>query len=197
MDKLAQTDVPVHDLIAHRWSPRAFDPDAVLPDRALRALLEAARWAASYGNTQPARYLVGRRPDASFTRLLGTLSENNQSWAHRASALLVAVAVTRNAKGEVPFAEYGVGLATQNLVLQAVAEGLAAHQMAGFDPEAVRREFALPDEARPVVAIAVGTPTGAEVLGDPRRIERERAARERLPLVELAFTDRWGTPAVP
>ncbi|WP_216213512.1 nitroreductase family protein [Amycolatopsis aidingensis] len=195
MDKIAETSVPVHDLIARRWSPRAFDPTAEVDDRRLRALLEAARWAPSSGNTQPARFLLGRRPGETFTRILGTLAEGNQGWAHRASVLLVGCAVTRNEKGEIPLSEYAVGLAGQNLVLQAVAEGLIGHQMAGFDAEAVRREFDLPEDVRPVVAIAVGTQAEPELLGEDRKIERERAPRQRIPLAEFAYTGEWGSPA--
>lgn len=191
--KRAVSSAPLHPLIAERWSPRALDPDAEVTDRQLRALLEAARWAASYGDTQPARYLVGRRGDDTFRRIHDVLVPGNQSWAHAAAVLMLGVAVTRNEKGDVPYAEYGMGLATQNLVLQAVAEGLVAHQMAGFEPEAARLEFDLPPDAKPMIAIAVGG------LGDPsllieRRRAREVAPRKRLELSEIAFAGEWGKP---
>lgn len=192
-DKRAGSSAPLHPLIAERWSPRALDPDATVTDLQLRSLLEAARWAASFGDTQPARYLVGRRGDDTFRRIHGLLTSSNQAWAHAAAVLMIGVAVTRNEKGEIPYAEYGVGLATQNLVLQAVADGLVAHQMAGFDPEGVRAGFGLPPDARPIIAIAVGG------LGDPavlagRRRARELAGRTRLDLARIAFTGEWGTP---
>jgi nitroreductase len=179
-----------HPLIAARWSPRALDPTAEVSGAALRRMLEAARWAPSYGNTQPARYLVGPRGTPTFDRILALLNTGNQGWARHAGALLVACAETANAKGEVPYAEYGVGLATENLVLQAVAEGLVARQMAGFDAAGVRAGFGLPESVRPLVAIAVGT------LGTPPGDEREREnrPRRRTPLSELSFTDAWGTP---
>ena len=191
--KFADTSVPVHPLIAQRWSPRALDPDAQVSDGQLRALFEAARWAASFGNTQPARYLVGRRGDETYRRIRGVLTKRNQEWTTPAAVLILGAAVTVNEKGDVPYAEYGLALASQNLVLQAVAEGLVAHQMAGFDAAEARREFALPDDTRPLIAIAVGG------LGDPARLpewrqEREIAPRTRLPLSELAFTGEWGRP---
>jgi len=46
MDRPAPADHAIHDLLAKRWSPRAFDPRPVEPER-LRILLEAARWAPS------------------------------------------------------------------------------------------------------------------------------------------------------
>lgn len=191
--KPAVTSTPIHELIAERWSPRAFDSTAEVTGEQLRAILEAARWAPSFGNTQPARYLVGRRGERTFDRILATLTERNQSWAHRAAVLMIGVAVTRNAKGDVPLAEYGVGLASENLALQAVAVGLAAHQMAGFDRDAAQREFGLPAEVVPMIAIAVGVPTDPDVLGEPRKIDRELAERERIPLGEFALRD-WHIP---
>ncbi|WP_028849797.1 nitroreductase family protein [Thermocrispum municipale] len=193
-EKVAESSVELHELIARRWSPRAFDPDEKISDKQLRALLEAARWAPSYGNTQPARFLVGPRGSQTFDRILGVLTEANQAWAHRVSVLFLGLAVTRNEKGELPYATYGVALAAQNLVLQAVAEGLAGHQMAGFDPQAARREFSLPDDVEPVVAIAVGKPVDADILGHEALIDRERAPRRRLPLSEIALSD-WNVPA--
>ena len=182
-----------HPLIAGRWSPRAFDPDGVVAPAALRRMLEAARWAPSYGNTQPARFLVGPRGTDTFDRVLAQLNAGNRVWAHRAGALLVACAQTRNDKGEVPYAEYGVGLATENLVLQAVAEGLVAHQMAGFDKDGVSREFGLPESVRPLVAVAVGVLGSPELL-EPDRRERETGPRRRVAVEELSFTGAWGTP---
>lgn len=194
LSKPARTSVPVHELIAQRWSPRAYDQEGKVTDEQLRGLLEAARWAPSYGNTQPARYLVGRRGDDVFERIFGALNDGNKAWTRRVAVLMVGVVVTRNEKGDIPLAEYGLGLATENLVLQAVAAGLAAHQMAGFDREAIRRDFALPAHTVPVVAIAVGVQGRAELLDEPRKIDRELAARNRIPLDEFAFAE-WGTPA--
>jgi nitroreductase len=180
-----------HPLIAARRSPRALDPSGVVTDAAMRRMLEAARWAPSYGNTQPARYLVGLRGTPTFDRVLARLNRGNQAWAVNAGALLVACASMVNAKGEVPYAEYGVGLATENLVLQAVAEGLVAHQMAGFDKAGVAAEFDLPATIRPLTAVAVGVLGSPDLLPEDKRA-REIAPRVRLPLSELAFTE-WGT----
>lgn len=193
VEKTADTSVEVLSVIAARWSPRALDPAAEVSDAQLRALLEAARWAPSYGNTQPARYLVGRRGDDTFDRIFGVLNSGNKAWTHAASVLLLGAVVLRNSKGEVPLTEYGLGLASENLVLQAVAEGLVAHQMSGFDADAARTVFALPDDVRPVVAIAIGKLGDPDQLADRRR-DRELAPRARLSLDEIAFSGEWGRP---
>ena len=50
MKKPATTAVKIDELIASRWSPRAFDPEFLINDETVKALFEAARWAPScYG----------------------------------------------------------------------------------------------------------------------------------------------------
>jgi nitroreductase len=189
----AETSVPVHPLIAARWSPRALDPDGKVTDEQLRAVLEAARWAPSHGNTQPARFLVGRRGDETFARLFSLLSKRNQGWASPAAVLMLACAATTNEKGAVPMPEYGVGLAAENLVLQAVAEGLVAHQMGGFNKEGAKLVFSLPLDVEPQTVIALGILGSPDLLDEERRA-KEVAPRRRKPLSEIAFTGEWGNP---
>jgi nitroreductase len=55
--------VPIHPDIAARWSPRAFDADAQLDAEEMIAVLEAARWAATWGHRQPVHFIVGLRSD--------------------------------------------------------------------------------------------------------------------------------------
>jgi len=193
MDKPAVTSVPLHPLLAARWSPRALDPAFELDEQRFTALFEAARWAPSYGNTQPARFLAARRGEPMFDRIHGTLSRGNRGWAGAAAALAIGVAQTLGEDGEpLPYAAYGLGLAAENLVLQAVASDLVAHQMAGFDAEAARTEFEVPAGFDPLVAIAIGAPGDPAELPD-RLQEKEQAPRSRKALSELVFTDRWGT----
>lgn len=57
MEKPADTQYPIHDVMRRRWSPRAFDERPIEPEK-LRSLFEAARWAPSSNNGQPWRFLV-------------------------------------------------------------------------------------------------------------------------------------------
>ena len=86
---LAQTRVPIHPPIAARWSPRAFDAEAVLQVEDVVAVLEAARWAATWGNRQPVRFIVGVRGDETFTKIADLLRRGN-SYAKAAGALILA-----------------------------------------------------------------------------------------------------------
>jgi nitroreductase len=90
-DRVAHTQVPIHPPIAQRWSPRAFDPESVLTAEQVTALLEAARWAATWGRRQPVRFLVGIRGDDTFAGLSDLLARGN-AWAKTAGALILLCA---------------------------------------------------------------------------------------------------------
>ena len=90
--KPAETSVPIHDLIRHRWSPRAFDPRPVESEK-LRSLFEAARWASSSYNAQPWYFIVGTKDDPeNYNRVLDSFVEFNQGWAKQAPVVALSVA---------------------------------------------------------------------------------------------------------
>jgi nitroreductase len=185
MDKLAATQVPLHPLLAGRWSPRGFDRAHALEPAQLTALIEAARWAPSANNTQPWRFLVANRGDEAFDDLFGVLYPGNQQWAGAASALILVAAEIVDVDGNArAFALYDTGQAVANLVAQAVHEDLSVHQMGGFDRAAAVTRFALPDGVEPVVVIAVGRHDPDAPLSETFA-ERERAPRVRRPAEEL------------
>lgn len=178
-----------------RWSPRAFDDQHQLDRSQLHLLLEAARWAPSSGNSQPWSFIVGLRGDETFDGFYEHLSRGNKAWAHRASALLVAIRQTKTGPDhELPWAgysQYDLGQAAAHLTIQAHALGLHVHQFAGFDAAAVQERFAVPGHWQVTTGIAVGVPTSADVL-DERTREKELAPRTRRPLQEFVFTGTWG-----
>jgi len=183
--KAASTTVPVHPLVAERWSPRGFDREHELGDEALYALLEAARWAPSSANSQPWRFLVTRRGEDAHGRLFRALAPGNQAWAGTASALVLVAARTATDEGDPqPWALYDTGQAVATLVTQAQADGLSVHQMGGFDTAAVRAEFGLDGTLTPIVILAVGRRDGTAELPEPFAA-REAAPRARRPLSDL------------
>jgi nitroreductase len=183
--KIARTAVPVHPLLAERWSPRGFDREHQLDGVALAALLEAARWAPSSQNSQPWRFLVTRRGEQAYDRLFATLAPGNQAWAGTASALVLVAARTVGDDGRPQsWALYDTGQAVAALVTQAQADGLSVHQMGGFDTTAVRAEFGLGSTLTPVVVLAVGRRDSAADLPEPFAV-REAAPRTRRPVSDL------------
>ena len=185
MRKTASTTVPVHPLLAERWSPRGFDRAHEIGDEALAALLEAARWAPSAGNSQPWRFLVPRRGEPAHDRLFAALAPGNQAWAGAASALILVAARTAGDDGRPQrWALYDTGQAVAALVTQAQADGLSVHQMGGFDTGAVRAELGLGENLTPVVVLAVGRHDSEAALPEPLAA-REAAPRTRHPLSDL------------
>src|SRR5438105_6710452 len=188
----ATTQVPLHPLLAQRWSPRAFDAQHAVSDEALTALLEAARWAPSANNSQPWRFLVARRDQREFATLLGVLAAGNQVWAKNASVLILVAAETTDEAGAVrSHALYDTGQAVAQLTAQAQAEGLVVHQMGGFDSAAAAAAFQLPDPLRPVVVVAIGQHEPQAVLPEAFAA-RESAPRTRLPLEQLVLRSGAG-----
>lgn len=185
----AETAAPIHDLLADRWSPRSFDPDFAVPQEAITALLEAARWAPSAANLQPRRFVVARRGGEAFEAVTDALSEGNRPWARDASLFVVAIALTEDEQG-APYrwAEYDAGQAMAHLTVQAHALGLHVHPMGGFDPEALALAFDLPDGAVPISVTAIGAVAPADRLPERYRA-RETAPRTRLPLDDLVLVD--------
>jgi nitroreductase len=185
------TDTTPHALIRRRRSPRAFDDREVDPSD-LRALFEAARWAASAYNEQPWRYIVGTRGTPAHDRLLESLVPANRRWAQAAPVLALSVArtcFTRNDKAN-RHALHDTGAASAQLTLEATARGLAIHQMAGFDAARARGLFGIPEGFEPVAALAIGYPGTADTLPEDLR-ERETAPRSRRALGDTVFGARW------
>lgn len=192
----APTTSPIHDLIRHRWSPRAFDARTVEPEK-LRSLFEAARWAASSFNAQPWFFIVGTKNDPkSYQLVLDTFIEFNQGWAKGAPVLALSVARLNFPNDEKPnrHAFHDVGQAAANLAIEATSLGLMVHQMAGIDPEKARKNFGIPEGYEAVAGIAIGYPGDPEVLPDALRA-RETAPRERKPLESFVFSGKWGEPS--
>lgn len=192
--RLASTSVPIHPDLAARWSPRAFDPDAVITADQLTAVLEAARWAASWGHRQPVRFVVGVRADETFTTLAGLLKRGN-SYAHAASALILVCADEGEDERTARYAGVDAGAAIAQLTIEAVSRGLIAHPMAGFDVDAAQAAFGIPEGVRPLAVVAVGMLGDYSEMGE-EIAERDRRPRERLPLEQIAFGGRWGIPLV-
>lgn len=196
--KHAATDFPILEPMAARWSPYAYDPTRAVEPEKLRICLEAARWAASSYNEQPWTFLLARREDkAAFDTMLACLTEPNQAWAKNASVLMLTVVCRTFKLNGKPnrVAEHDIGLAAGNLVVQAAALGLDAHQMAGVNLAAARQTYSIPEGYEPFTAIALGYAAAPESIDDLKLRERETAPRTRKPLNEIVFAGTWGKAA--
>ncbi len=195
-EKKISTDYPIHELLAERWSPYAFD-DRPVPEADLRSLFEAARWAPSSYNEQPWRYIVCAKDDPEqFQRLLSCLVDGNQIWSKTAPVLalgVVSLRFARNAKDNRA-AVHDLGLAAGNLLLEATTRGLFVHQMIGILPDKAREIYGIPEGFEAWTALAIGYKGDPMSLPDQLR-ERELAPRQRKPLREFVFSGKWENPS--
>jgi nitroreductase len=182
-------------VVLERWSPRSFSDREVSPSD-LKRVFEAARWAASSYNEQPWRFIVGTRNSPAYKKIFSTLIAFNQSWAGSAPVLILGVASTKFAHdgSDNRVALYDLGAAASYLTLQAAALGLTTHQMAGFDPNAARKAFEIPESHVIGAVIALGYQGEPSALHDQQLVERETAPRTRKPLSEFVLS-AWGEPA--
>lgn len=195
LEKQAATTRPILQILARRWSGRAIDPEKPIDRETILTLLEAARWAPSSFNEQPWRFLVFDGSDPAAREEARSCLVPGNGWAKQAPLLLLSVSSERWEKNGAPnrHAQHDVGLASENLALQATAMGLVIHMMAGFDLDRARKLFSIPEGYTPMAMIAIGYPGKVEDLPEKLR-ERELAPRQRKPLPKIAFAGRWNEP---
>lgn len=144
----------------------------------LLPLFEAARWAPSWGNSQPWRFVLTVRETAAFSKLFDTLAAGNQEWCVRAAAL-VLVCSTKIAKRPdtpdkpLPTHAFDTGAAWMALALQARAMNLVAHALGGFDAARARAACNVPADVDIHCVVAIGKP------GDPALLSEKHRAGER------------------
>ncbi len=193
MEKPADTQFPIHDLLRRRWSPRAFSLRPVEQEK-IQRLLEAARWGPSCFNEQPWVFIIAKADQpAEHEKLLSCLIEGNRIWAKRAPLLMITLAKLNFSHNNQPnhHAFHDVGLAVGNLLVQATAMNLVVHQMAGILSEVIRKEYTIDLGYDPVTALAIGYQGDLQSLPDILQ-EREQAKRSRKPLREFVFSETWG-----
>jgi nitroreductase len=166
------------DLIAQRYSVRAYLPDPVEEDK-LHQVLDAARLAPTAANRQPIQIVVmhtgGRQ--AEIGRIY------RRPWFVEAPLVICICAVSSwawvrecdrfNAR------LIDAAIVADHLILAATNLGLGTCWIAAFDVNAAREVLRLPDEAEPVIFTPLGYP--ADQLGP----------KTRKPLDELVRFEHW------
>lgn len=190
-EKIAQTRVAIHSLLAERWSPRAFSSQAI-DEKKISTLIEAARWSPSSYNLQPWRFIVWHQhQNPYFEQVYATLSNTNKAWVRNVPVLIGVFADTRGVEGQVNHAAvYDTGAAALALVLQAQALGLVSHQLGGFDKQALREQFAIPEHITILSLIAIGYQGQVHELREDLQA-KELAPRSRQALESIVFNNTW------
>lgn len=190
--KIAKTGHPVNELIAKRWSARAFSTKPVERSKLL-SILEAARWAPSSKNEQPWRYIIFSIDNpVKLMEAQSVLLESN-SYAKRAPILICAIAKKNYSEVEkynrLHF--HDLGAANENMFLEAFNQGLIMHEMGGFDVQRAIEVFKIPEDFEIGVMIAIGYQDKHSVLPERFR-EKAYSPRVRRKLSEIAYVEEIG-----
>lgn len=176
------------EAIKTRRSIRRYKPTMV-KDEDIEAVLEAARWAPSWANTQCWKFIVVKDSEIK-AKLAETLSPTNPATSAIKDAPVVITACAELGKAgcykgqavteKGDWYMFDVALAMQNIVLAAHALGLGTVHVGSFDHKKTAQILGLPEGISVVELTPLGYP--AEEAKAPRRRE----------LSEFVFYDKYG-----
>ncbi len=188
----ANTDHPVSEIIAKRWSARAFSTRPVEFSKLL-SILEAARWAPSSRNEQPWRYIVFTNDNPEMLKKAQAVLKEINDYAKRAPILICAITKkTYSGNGNPNRLHFhDLGAANENMFLEVFNQGLIMHEMGGFDVQKARDIFNVPEDYEVGIMIAIGYQDTYHVL--PERLRQKAfTPRVRKPLSEIVFMEEIG-----
>ena len=192
ISKIANTDFPIHNLIAKRWSARAFSTKTVEKSKLL-SILEAARWAPSSRNEQPWRYIVFTDENPEKLNIARSVLLEINDYAKRAPILICAITKKYYSDNGIynKLHFHDLGAANENMFLESFNQGLIMHEMGGFDRDKARKVFNVPDEYEIGIMVAIGYQDSHDILPE-RYKEKALYPRERKSLSEIAFLEELG-----
>lgn len=186
--------------IKERRSIRKHRTDPV-PKEALDTILEAARWAPSWGNTQCWRLIIVQKQEtklqlARAMRTTRTERENLAAESIRKAAVAIVACAQRGLAGcyrtgekqGMPCTDKGeswlmfdLGLAMQNVTLAAHSLGLGTVHIGMYDPDEVAKILGIPEDVTVVELMALGWP------------DEKPPTRPRKEISEFVFYERYPT----
>ena len=158
----------VMQAIKERRSIRKYKSDPV-SDSNLTEVLEAARWAPSWANTQCWEFIVVKNTETK-KKLAETLPSGNPAFSTFTEAPIVIVACAQLGKAgyfkgkagtdKGDWYMFDVALAMQNLTLTAHAKGLGTVHVGFFDAKEAARILEVPEGIVVVEMTPLGYPAG-------------------------------------
>ncbi|MFT4614492.1 MAG: nitroreductase [Bacteroidia bacterium] len=173
----------IEPMFPERWSPRAFDGSPI-NEEILTRVFEAARWSPSCFNEQPWRFYTST--ENTQAQFLSLLVEANQGWAQTAPVIGFLVGQKVFARNGKPNAscELDCGAAWMAMSLQARAEGLYTHGMAGIKYEEAATYLGLNTETQAVLmGFVIGRKGSLEAL--PEALREGETPSPRVALDEI------------
>ena len=152
------------ELIVSRQSDRKYSDKPVEKEK-LDRIIEAGRMAPSACNAQPWKFVVVNEPDlllkiaeATSAKLIGM-----NSFVGQAPLMIVVVReqpnFTSKVGGTIKNKDYSlidIGIASENICLQAEAEGLGSCMIGWFDERMLRKILGIPKSKRVELIITLG-----------------------------------------
>ncbi|MGZ4910212.1 MAG: nitroreductase family protein [Halobacteriota archaeon] len=188
MEKPADDVFQIHEPLKRRLSLSAF-AERLVEHAKLRSMSEGGHWAPSAFSVQPSSFIIAAKGDLNgYICLLDCMLAVSQPWAHCAPALPRSITNFCHPDTGKPArsARYSLGLAMENLVLQAAALSLFFHQTDGMNVEKARTEFNIPKENEPADVIEVRNLGNLDALPDDL-CEKELARMADKPLTDHVF----------
>jgi len=156
------------ELILRRQSERKYNENPVEQEK-LDRVLEAGRMAPSACNAQPLKFIVAtdkevltRLADAASAKLLGM-----NTFVSQAPVMIVIVREKPNLSsrlgGSIKSKDYSlidIGIAAENICLQALSEGLGTCILGWFDEDRVKSILGIPGAKRVELIITLGYAAG-------------------------------------
>lgn len=175
--------------IQHRRSIRKFTSDPIDPEK-LETVLEAARLAPSGNNKQPWTFIVVQ---SEQQRLAVMEACHRQTWMMTAPVFIVAVAdITARVETkpglyldensphwELKRAIRDTAIATENILLEADAQGLGTCWVGFLVQSEIRPVLCVPDDKFVLAVIPIGYPA------------EQPSARPRKPFSEIVRWEKW------
>ncbi len=187
---MSEASTQILKILSVRKATRAFS-STKLSEEIINQLMEAARLSASCFNNQPWRFLF-LTEESALEKGRYALSKGN-SWA-KAVPLLVVGFTKPELDCQLPdgreYYQFDLGMAVQNILLQATELNLVARPMAGFSPDIIRQEFDIPKEFEITIMIAIGFEGDINDL-DEKLQAKLREPRKRKPLTEDFYMNKY------
>jgi len=173
--------------IMKRYSGRAFS-NKPISDEMLNSILEAGRWAPSCSNTQAWNFIVLRDKEV-LTEAHEAISRGN-AYAKAAPVMIIVAAKEDGGCSShgLPYFMMDVGLAVENMLLQAVHLGLMGHPTAGWNEDQLKEITGIPKEYRIITVVFFGYEGDLSLLDE---VDRAKASRPRTRR-ELSDIVHWG-----
>jgi len=152
------------ELILRTRTFRRFYEDRNIDDTILRDLVNTCRLGGSARNAQPLRYMIVSSDKAKgmiFPLLgwAGYLSDwTGPECGERPSAYIICLMDRQRLKGAEYEAHFDLGIASQNLLLVAMARGIGGCRVGSFSEKKVKELFHLKDYFKVLLVIALGYP---------------------------------------